>query len=66
MTTVSDVVHAWLRGEQEFPGDSYILWAVGEHMQEYVRQRHYGMDILASAELDNVARIIEKLRSHFG
>ena len=63
-STVQDVVHAWMRGETEYPGDSYISWAMHAYMQEYTIQRHYGANVLASSKLDNAQRLIIKLREH--
>ena len=65
-STAADVVHAWMRGELDYPGDSYIICAMDEYMREHIRQQGRGMDVLASAELDNATRLIDALRSHFG
>jgi len=64
-STASDVVHAWMRGECDYPGDSYVIWTMDEYMREHVRQRHYGHDVLASAELDSACQLIAAIRNHF-
>ena len=64
-STASDVVHAWMRGECEYPGDSYLIWTMDEYMREHVRERHYGHDVLASAALENAAHLIAAIRVHF-
>ena len=60
-----DAVYAWMRGETEYPGDSYIIAAMDAIIREHIRQRHYGMDVLASSELDNAQHLIQRLRNHF-
>lgn len=64
-STAVGVVRDWMRGETEYPGDSYITAAMNEYMQAYTMQRHYGMDVLASSELDNAQRLICELRKYF-
>jgi hypothetical protein len=64
-STAADVVHSWMRGEREYPGDSYVVSVMTEYMLEHVRQRHYGNDVLASSELDNASHLIKAIRSHF-
>jgi len=64
-STAVDVVHAWMRGETEYPGDSYIAAAMNAYIQEHIQQRHYGMSVLASSELDNAQRLIFELRKYF-
>ena len=64
-STAVGPVHAWMRGESDYVNDSQVLAAMNAYMQEYTMQRHYGMDVLASSELDNAQRLIIKLREHF-
>jgi len=51
-----------MRGEREYPGDSYVVSVMTEYMLEHVRQRHYENDVLASSELDNAFATLQKLR----
>jgi hypothetical protein len=63
--TAESVVNEWIRGERDYPGDSYIIATMGEYMSDHTRQRHYGTDVLASARLDDAERLITKLRDYF-
>jgi hypothetical protein len=64
-STAESVVNEWIRGDRDYPGDSFILAAMDQYMSDHIRQRHYGADVLASARLDDAERLISKLRSYF-
>jgi hypothetical protein len=64
-STAESVVNEWIRGDRDYPGDSYIVAAMNECMSDHIRQRHYGTDVLASARLGDAERLIAKLRSYF-
>lgn len=52
----------WMRGEAEYPGPTVAANVLRDEIDEWERWTSGGMDIVASACLDNVVEIIKAMR----